>query len=172
MLVDGAWAPTFPNARYIFGRTEYDYWRDHSDDAASQAVFADSVKPIVDAGLADLVSGDHMIGDEIALISTPGHSPGHLSIHITSEGEHALLTGDVAHHPCQMAHLDWCSNFDSNPEQSTRTRRALFERFADTPTLVFGGHYGPGAITRDGDAFRLQAAASSPAHASAAPRRG
>ena len=93
--------------------------------------------------------------DEITLIPTPGHSPGHMSIHIRSDGEEGLLTGDVAHHPCQMAHLDWSSTADSDPEQSAATRRELFSRFADTPTLVIGGHFNAGHIKRDGDAFKF-----------------
>lgn len=106
-LVDGQWVPTFAKARYVFGRTEYQHWRDHSEAADETATFADSVQPIVAAGRADLVASDAAICDEITLIPTPGHSPGHVSLHIRSDGAEALLTGDVAHHPCQMAHLDW-----------------------------------------------------------------
>ncbi|PZA09449.1 MBL fold metallo-hydrolase [Rhodopseudomonas palustris] len=156
-LVDGQWVPTFAKARYLFGRVEYDYWKTHSTDAAHAAVFADSVQPVIDAGVVDLVDSDAQIADEITLIPTPGHSPGHVALHIRSEGEEAVLSGDVAHHPCQMARLDWSSSFDSDPLQSIETRRRLFSRFADTPTLLFGGHFGPGRIVRDGDAFRLVA---------------
>ncbi|TXJ17556.1 MAG: MBL fold metallo-hydrolase [Afipia sp.] len=158
-LVDGKWVPTFTNARYLFGKTEYDHWAAHSPEGEHKAVFEDSVQPIVDAGYADLIGSDHRIGDEVSLIATPGHSPGHMSILVTSAGQQALLTGDVAHHPCQMAHLDWSSTADSDPVQSIEARKMLFSRFADTPTLVFGGHYDPGHIVRDGDAFRLIAAA-------------
>lgn len=154
-LVDGMWVPTFANARYLFGKTEYDYWAAHSPAGEHRAVFEDSVQPIVDAGRADLIGSDHRIGDEVSLIATPGHSPGHMSVLVTSDGQQALLTGDVAHHPCQMAHLDWSSTADSDPVQSVEARKMLFSRFADTPTLVFGGHYDPGHLVRDGDAFRL-----------------
>jgi glyoxylase-like metal-dependent hydrolase (beta-lactamase superfamily II) len=154
-LVLGKWVPTFANARYMFGKTEYDYWAAHSDSAEHQAVFDDSVRPVVAAGRVDLVASDQQLSDEITLIPTPGHSPGHMSIHIRSDGEEALLTGDVAHHPCQMAHLDWSSNFDSDPVQSIDSRRELFSRFADTATLVIGGHFSAGYLKREGDAFRL-----------------
>ncbi|ABQ33449.1 MBL fold metallo-hydrolase [Bradyrhizobium sp. BTAi1] len=156
-LVDGQWVPTFAKARYVFGRTEYQHWRDHSEAADETATFADSVQPIVAAGRADLVASDAAICDEITLIPPPGHSPGHVSLHIRSDGAEALLTGDVAHHPCQMAHLDWSSTVDSDPAQGIATRQALFSRFADTATLVIGGHFDAGYIKRDGTAFRFEA---------------
>ena len=156
-LAGAKWVPTFANARYLFGKTEFEHWRDHSVEPAHIAVFSDSVKPIWDAGKAELIAGDAKLTDEISMISTPGHSPGHMSIHIRSDGEEGLLTGDVAHHPCQMAHLDWSSTADSDPKQSVVARRELFSRFADTPTLVIGGHYNAGHIKRDGEAFRFVA---------------
>jgi glyoxylase-like metal-dependent hydrolase (beta-lactamase superfamily II) len=154
-LVGGQWVPTFSNARYVFGKTEYEHWRDFSDEANKVAVFNDSVKPIVDAGKAEFVASDHRLTDEITLIPTAGHSPGHMSVLITSDGETGLLTGDVAHHPCQMAHLDWSSTADFDPVQSAATRRELFSRFADTPTLAIGGHFNAGHIKRDGEAFKF-----------------
>lgn len=154
-LVGGKWIPTFPGASYLFGKTEYEHWRDHSDTLDKRAVFNDSVKPIVDAGRAEVIAGEGRLTDEITLIPTPGHSPGHMSVHIASDGEEALLTGDVAHHPCQMAHLDWSSTADSDPSQSADTRRRLFSRFADTPTLVIGGHYNAGHIRRDAGGFKF-----------------
>ncbi|WP_187436682.1 MBL fold metallo-hydrolase [Bradyrhizobium rifense] len=156
-LVGRKWVPTFPKARYLFGRTEYEHWRDHSTEPDKQAVFNDSVKPIVDADRADLIPGDHRLSDEISMIPTPGHSAGHMSVLIRSEGEQGLLAGDVAHHPCQMAHLDWSSTADFDQKQSAATRVALFGRFADTPTLVIGGHFSAGHIRREGDAFRFEA---------------
>ena len=154
-LVGGKWVPTFAKARYVFGKTEFEHWRDHSEEPAHVAVFADSVKPIADAGKADLVASDAKLTDEITLIPTPGHSPGHMSIHIASDGEEGLLTGDVAHHPCQMAHLGWSSTADSDGKKSAETRRELFSRFADKPVLVIGGHFNAGHIKREGDAFKF-----------------
>ena len=157
-LEGGRWVPTFEKARYVFGGIEYAYWRDHSTAPDKAAIFQDSVAPIVAAGQADLVASDARICEEITLIPTPGHSPGHVSLHIRSDGEEGLLTGDVAHHPCQMAHLDWSSTADSDPQQSAKTRRELFSRFADRPVLVIGGHFDAGHIQRDGDTFKFIAA--------------
>src|SRR6201986_2485961 len=157
-LEGGRWVPTFEKARYLFGASEYAFWRDHSVEPGKGAIFADSVAPIVAAGQADLVASDARICEEITLIPTPGHSPGHVSLHIRSEGEEGVLTGAVAHHPCQMAHLDWSSTADSDPKQSAETRRELFSRFADRPVLVIGGDFKRGHVKREGDAFKFIAA--------------
>lgn len=154
-LVDGRWVPTFPNAKYVFGDVEYTYWKAHSDSPPQAAVFADSVRPIIDAGLAELVASDLQLSDEITLLPTPGHSPGHFSVLIQSDGQQALLTGDVAHTPLQMQHLDWSTRFDTDPAQSAATRHSLFSRFADTGTLVIGGHFSAGHIRRDKDVFKF-----------------
>ena len=156
-LVDGKWVPTFPRARYLFGKTEYEYWRDYTAEPDKVAVFNDSVKPVVDAGLVEVIPSDHRLCEEISVIPTPGHSPGHMSVLIESGGEQGLLSGDVAHHPCQMAHLDWCSVVDTDTAQSAASRYKVFSRFADTPTLVIGGHFSAGHIKRDGDAFKFVA---------------
>ena len=155
-LVDGRWVPTFPNARYVMNRAELEYWRNRRDAPALVAVFEDSIQPVLEAGEVDLVDSDHRLCEEMRLIATPGHSPAHMSVELRSGGETALLTGDVMHHPCQMAHLDWASTVDFDAEQSTRTRRELFSRLAGTPTLVIGGHFTAGRVVRDGEAFRLE----------------
>jgi glyoxylase-like metal-dependent hydrolase (beta-lactamase superfamily II) len=155
-LVDGRWEPTFTNARYLFGRDEYTYWAGHRDEPSHPpASFDDSVQPIVDAGLADLIGPDHRVSDEISLIATPGHSPGHLSVLITSEGEQLLLAGDAAHHPVQFTRPEWSSTADYDAAAAARTRRALLERITDTPTQIIGGHFAGGRVVRDGNAFRM-----------------
>lgn len=151
---EGRWVPTFANARYLMGRVEFDYWKDVRDPAVAP-VFADSVRPVADAGVVDLIDPGDDVGAEFTILSTPGHSPGHLSVLVQSRGEAALLIGDVAHHPCQLVHPDWCSTVDSDPQQAIRTRHQLFSRFAGTPTRILGGHFVGGTVVRDGDAFRL-----------------
>jgi len=117
------------------------------------------VKPILDAGLADLVDFDHRISPEMRLIPTTGHTPGHVSVLIESEGQAAVITGDMSHHPCQMAEPAWSSSFDVDPKASADTRRRMFGEWADRPILVIGTHYaGPtaGRVKREGEAFRFE----------------
>lgn len=156
LLEDGQWTPTFPKARYLIGRQEYEFWSAH-DDEEQQTMLGDSVRPIFDAGLAELVELDHVISPEIRLTPSIGHTPGHVSVMIESEGERAVITGDMLHHPCQMAHPDWVLG-DDDAAAAVRTRARLFAEWADEPTLVIGTHFPAptaGRIVRDGAAFRL-----------------
>jgi len=158
MLVDGRWVPTFPNARYLMGRVEHAYWTSQFEREDMTAVAADSVTPVWEAGLVDLVETDHRICDEISLVPTLGHTPGHVSVRIVSQGETALITGDFMHHPCQIARPEWSSTADSDPAEARRTREAMLTGLTGTPTLVIGTHFAgrtAGRIVRDGDAFRL-----------------
>ena len=157
MLVDGKWVPTFPKARYLIGQVEFAHWQVDTD-LDQTAVMADSVLPVFDANLVDLVETDHQISDEISLMPTVGHTPGHVSVMIKSNGEEAMITGDFIHHPCQFAHPEWSSSFDTDPVQSAQTRREVFDKYADTPTLIIGTHFATptaGHLKRDGDAYRL-----------------
>ena len=157
MLVDGKWVPTFPKARYLIGQVEFAHWQADTDED-QVAVMTDSVLPVFDADLVDLVETNHKISDEISLIPTVGHTPGHVSVMIKSNGEEAMITGDFIHHPCQFAHPEWSSSFDTDPVQSAQTRREIFDKYADTPTLIIGTHFATptdGHLKRDGDAYRL-----------------
>ena len=155
--LDGKWVPTFPNARYVMVDKEFEFWRDLEEDPFGD-VFGESVKPVIDAGLADLVGSDFEVGDGVQLESTPGHTPGHVSIHIKSAGEEAVITGDMIHHPCQIAKPDCMSPFDNDNAHALETRKAFLERYADQPVLILGTHFANpvgGHIVRDGDTYRL-----------------
>lgn len=140
MLVDGQWVPTFPNARYVFNRVEFEHWQAFGVQNDGD-VFGDSVKPIFDAGLADLVEPGHRITDEVWVEPTPGHTPGHQSVRILSAGREAVITGDLMHHPIQCAEPDWNSHFDTDPDQARSTRRAFLAGQADRDVLVIGTHF-------------------------------
>jgi glyoxylase-like metal-dependent hydrolase (beta-lactamase superfamily II) len=159
MLIESRWVPTFPNARYLVGRVEFAHWTNGHGREDVRAVLADSVIPIWDAGLVDLVETDHRICDEVRLVPTLGHTPGHVSVRITSQGEEALITGDFMHHPCQIAHPDWSSTADSDPAEAQLTRDRMLTHLANAPILVIGTHFAgrtAGRIVRDGGAFRLE----------------
>ncbi len=124
----------------------------------NRTVMADSIRPVLDAGLVDLVDADHRLCEEVRLIPTPGHTIGHVSVHIESGGESALITGDFIHHPCQLAHPEWSVTTDYDPADSARSRVRVFSELADGPTLVIGTHWPEptaGKIARWGDTYRL-----------------
>ena len=157
MLANGRWVPTFPRARYLFGRTEWEHWSQEPPGPDRQAR-DDSVRPVLDAGLAELVATDHRITAEVRLESTPGHTPGHVSVRVVSRGEQAIITGDLMHHPVQCAEPDWANRFDVDAAAARRTRRAFLEQHADRPVLVLGTHFATptaGRIVRDGKAWRF-----------------
>ena len=141
MLVEDKWVPTFPNARYLIARSEYEYWNGQEGEGINMNVMDDSVRPVFDAGLVDLIDTNHRVCDEVCLEPTPGHTPGHVSVHITSKGEHALITGDCFHHPCQVAHTEWASTADFDKSASTTTRQALLEKYGNEDVLVIGTHF-------------------------------
>ncbi len=139
---DGRWVPTFPKARYLFGRAEYDHWSGAEEDAlGTQLVISESVQPVIDAGLVEFVATDHRISPELRLIPTIGHTPGHVSLVIESKGERAVITGDMIHHPCQIPNPGWALPFDHDSKQSTTTREQMLADWEQSNTLVIGTHF-------------------------------
>lgn len=137
---DGEIVPTFPNARYLITDAELDHLEvdDHNN------VGPTSVMPLVDAGVVERVSADHEITPAVRLVSTPGHSPGHVSVLIESGGQQALITGDAFHTPLQFAHPELAATpFDFDSDASTTTRRRLIDELLDQDTLVLGTHFAP-----------------------------
>jgi glyoxylase-like metal-dependent hydrolase (beta-lactamase superfamily II) len=156
-LVDGEWVPTFPNARYLFAQAEYDHART-DERGNARAIFADSVEPIVEAGLARFVGPDYVIVDEVRLVPTPGHTPGHCSVVIASEGQRAVISGDALHHPLQVALPDVGDNFSWDDAAAKSSRRRLLEGVASSGALLLGSHFsGPVGVYLEphGDAWKI-----------------
>lgn len=156
-LEGDSWIPTFKNAEYLIGRVEYEHWS-NSDDADQLPVMSDSIDPIFSAGLAKLVETSHKICEAVSLVPTLGHTPGHVSVEINSEGEKALITGDFMHHPCQIAQPDWTVHFDVDSAAAVKTRKEMLASLADKSTLVIGTHFAhptAGKLVSDGKAYRL-----------------
>jgi glyoxylase-like metal-dependent hydrolase (beta-lactamase superfamily II) len=173
------WHPTFLNARHLFCHQEYEYWGSHRHlaprapeeadddidalgiqfDLTQRRVHEQSIQPVVDAGLVELVDPPHEVVPGVRLIPTPGHTPGHVSVEITSGGQRAVISGDLFHHPCQIARPQWASLPDTDSELSTSSRQALLADLAGTPTRLVGSHFAEpwaGVIVNDGDAYRFE----------------
>ncbi len=91
----------FPKARYLFGKAEFDHWVHLRNTGGYHDIehLHDSIDPVLEAGLAEFIPTEYQVNEEISLFPTPGHTPGHVSVHIRSKGEEAVITGDLLHHP-------------------------------------------------------------------------
>lgn len=161
-LDNGRWVPTFPNARYVFGKTEFDYWTEQNAKTPV-APFADSVLPVVEARKADIVHDDFQIGDHVRLIPTPGHTPGHVAIAFGRECDDAVMTGDLIHSPLQARYPELSAKFDVDRAQAADTRRGFLERYCDSDTLCCFAHFpspSAGRVKRWGNGFRCDAFAA------------
>ncbi|WCE05884.1 MBL fold metallo-hydrolase [Pseudoxanthomonas sp. JBR18] len=139
--VDGAWVPTFPNARYVYAQAEEDFYA--SDEGASRRmVFDDSVLPLIEAGLVQRIGdGGGAVDAHFHFHPTPGHCVGHMSIGLASAGASALFGGDVMHHPLQLRHPAWNAVFCAEAEQARRSRAWALAYVADTRGLYFSSHF-------------------------------
>jgi glyoxylase-like metal-dependent hydrolase (beta-lactamase superfamily II) len=159
--VAGRWVPTFPKARYLFGRQEHEHWMMLRDTGGYHDVrhLKECIDPIVERGLADFVATDHRISEEIWLEPSPGHTPGHVSVHISSQGEEAVLTGDLMHHPLQIALPRHAARFDMDGAAASDTRARFVERYCNRAALVIGSHFSgstAGWIVADGAGWRFE----------------
>jgi len=165
-LVDGAWVPTFPNAAYLFVRTEYDHTTTLTPGSYGHDAFTDSVLPIVTAGLHRLVNPGHAIDDTVRVEPLPGHTPGHGGLHVTSGGQEAVFTGDLFHVPQQLARPGWHIVVDHDPDQANATRRTFLETYADSGVRVVPAHFNLAAgghlESRDGTIHYTPCADQSP----------
>jgi len=152
----GEYKPTFPNARYLFGKTEYDAWEEviRHDGHHSDTHLVECVEPIVNAGMADFIEPDHRICAELYCEASHGHTPGHIHVCIESRGERAVITGDLMHHPMQCAMPQRTATFDMDKDAGRATRMGFVEKYRDSGVLVIGAHFAEptaGHITRGAD---------------------
>jgi len=158
-LENGRWVPSFPKARYVFGKTEYDYWTEQYKKAEVPP-FADSVLPVVEADRAEIVGNDFAIGDHLRILPTPGHTPGHAAFALGKGKDDAVFSGDLMHTPLQTLYPELSPKFDVDQAQAAVTRRNFLERYCDTDTLCCTAHFpspSVGRIKRKGNAFTCEA---------------
>jgi glyoxylase-like metal-dependent hydrolase (beta-lactamase superfamily II) len=158
-LQNGRWVPTFRNARYVFGKDEFDYWTEqHARTPVPQ--FEDSVLPVVAAKQAEIVRSDYEIGDHLRILPTPGHTPGHVAFTVGRGKDDAVFSGDLMHSPLQARYPELSAKFDVDQTQAAVTRRNFLERYCDTDTLCCTAHFptpSSGKIRRRGDGFSCEA---------------
>ena len=148
--VDGKPVPTFKNARYVVQRADWGYFQQPQVKEGNPGV-ALCGDPIEAAGVLDLIEGSQSISAGISTLLTPGHTPGHQSILVSSGGEKAIILGDVSHTPVQIIHPDWSPMFDVDPDQSSKTRAEVWDRIEQEGLTIAAGHYpypGLGGIVR------------------------
>lgn len=154
---DGAWVPTFGRARHLYTDAALTWLRDPGGyDNAN--VLAQSVQPVLEAGLADMVDEHADLGEGLRLAPSNGHTPGHVSLWIESADQTALLTGDFFHHPVQCAVPEWAEFGDFDPDEARATRRRMLHEAAEFGAIVFGTHFPTrpvGRIVADIDAWRF-----------------
>ncbi|WP_282791573.1 MBL fold metallo-hydrolase [Streptomyces sp. CC224B] len=160
-LENGTWVPTFPHARYVTTRTEWDHWASVDMEESRRQMFRDSVHPVREAGLLDVVDiaeGPVALAPGLRLLPTPGHTPGQVAVELRDSGDTALITGDAVHHPVQLAHPHLSSCADTDSALARSTRAALLASAAESRALLLGTHFAPptaGRLTQDGTGYQL-----------------
>lgn len=157
-LADGRWVPTFPNAKYLFGRKEYEHWNrmPQGERAVNTGVIEDSVLPVVEAGLSQFVDDGYTLDDMLTVEATPGHTAGHAMIRAKSGAATGLFIGDVMHNPIQFAYPDVNSGFCEDAAQARATRRRVLNEAAEHRHLLLPAHFGSphvGRVRHEGEAF-------------------
>ena len=167
-LVNGRWVPTFPNARYLFSKAEYAHWEAEAAMEAAAAAgrsgavddcFTDSVLPVMAAGQVQFVDGGHGIDDNLTIEASPGHTPGHICLNLEGGGRRAVFSGDLMHHPVQVAYPEWNSRFCVDPAMSRATRQAFVDAHAETDTTILAAHFASptaGRIVANGGRRKFQ----------------
>jgi glyoxylase-like metal-dependent hydrolase (beta-lactamase superfamily II) len=158
-LENGRWVPTFPKARYLFSKKEYEYWTSGKETGMPADPINESVLPVIEANKADLVTSDHELNDHVRLMPTPGHTPDHFAVCAGKGGDQAVFTGDLIHSPIQARYPELVMRVDTDRDQAVATRRQFFERYCDTDTLCCTMHFpspSVGHVKRWGSGFRLE----------------
>ncbi len=163
-LENGKWVPTFPKARYIFGKRDFEYFKDNpAGEEFHYEAFLDSIVPVMEAGLGEIVEENFIahreIGNGVWLEPAFGHSPGCCTVNARADGPDAIFWGDVIHHPVQLIRHDLPFAFDMDSVAASKVRKSTMERAADSDTMCFPAHFrrsSAGQVKRDGDAFRYE----------------
>ena len=153
--INNLWKPTFPNASYIFSEKEFQH-ANKFENKLHGNIIEESINPIIKSGQATFINPPYSIDNNITIIGTPGHTPGHMSVVVNYNDLNIIITGDTIHHPCQIARPDWNSYYDFDKNLSLKTRKRILEKNAGQDSIIIGSHFsGPsfGKIIKDGDKY-------------------
>jgi len=156
MKINNRWQPTFPNAKYLFSEKEWKHWQ---NKAYTEEILHCSLQPLVKNKLEKLITIPYQLNEEVSLFPTPGHTPGHVSIKISSEGKTAIITGDIMHSPIQCCEPYWQGSSDQDPPQATKTRLEFLQAFSEKDVLILGTHFpqpSGGKIRKNNAVWRFQ----------------
>ncbi len=157
-LENGRWVPTFPNAKYVLSKLECEYAERLSQEG-KDTTFDENVLPLIEASQALLVDMDHQIDDQLWLVPTPGHTPGHVAVHLRSAGAEAVITGDLIHSPLQCRHPEWNFVFDGDKAVAQKTRKNFLETYSESGAVILASHFpspSTGYFRAHGPAFRFE----------------
>ena len=164
-LQDGQWVPTFPNARYLMPKTDFDFWNPANGHVSAvlgqgnDGSFTDSVAPVHQAGQTVLWGDSYTIDSSLRLEPAPGHTPGSSVLKLHSGSDRAVFAGDTVHVPMQFLEPDCSSSLDEDPAVARATRLAVLGWAADNGALVMPAHLGGTGgvqLTRDGTKFAIK----------------
>jgi glyoxylase-like metal-dependent hydrolase (beta-lactamase superfamily II) len=158
------WVPTFPNARYVVNRADFDFYNPVNGNAPKNAafmlnVFEDSVAPVHEAGLLTLWEDEYVVDGGLRIEPAPGHTPGSSVVTLASGTDRAMFVGDMLHSPFQLQEPDCSPALDEDVSRAAAARRRILGRASDDNALLLPAHLaGSGAaeIERDGDRFAIK----------------
>jgi glyoxylase-like metal-dependent hydrolase (beta-lactamase superfamily II) len=166
-VIDGEGRPTFPNARYVMWKDEWEFWTSEPD--LTEWPLIEQLKQLILAGARhnlppirsqlDLIDAEEEIVSGICAISTPGHTPGHMALSVLSEGEQLLCACDTLIHPIHVEQINWFSSFDLAPQQALASRRRILDRAAAEKAMVHSPHFpfpGLGYVVESANAWQWQ----------------
>ena len=153
--INNVWKSTFPNASYIFSEKEFQHAKKFENKLHGN-IIEESINPVIKSGQATFINPPYSIDKNITIIGTPGHTPGHMSVVVNYNNLNIIITGDMIHHPCQIAYPDWNTYYDFDKSLSTKTRRRILEKNAGQNSIIIGSHFSGssfGRIIKDGDNY-------------------
>jgi glyoxylase-like metal-dependent hydrolase (beta-lactamase superfamily II) len=136
---DGAVVPTFPNARYLIQRGEWEA-ATRPNERTRATYLSENLLPLEEAAVLELVDGEYSVTPEITIVPTRGHTEDHASVVLSSAGETAIYIGDMVQHHVQLERTAWVSSFDLLPLISMESKRRIVERAIRERAVIVAVH--------------------------------